>query len=426
MSESRLDSLLAWIDASPSPYHAAHNATAELSNAGFSRFGPDEKWEESDRVVVSWGGVVIAAAFGSRIDPDRLRFRIVGAHTDSPNLRIKPNPDSHKLGYRQLGVEVYGGVLLNSWLDRDLGLSGRVVVRDGSGNQTLLFSANRPLLRVAQLAIHLDREVNEGLKLDRQAHLAPIWGLGTSNDGDFRSFLADEIGVNDSEVLSWDVMCHDLTPSTVLGRDNELYAAPRIDNLASCHAALSALQEIGPVGEDTISVMVLFDHEEVGSESSTGAKGPMLSSALERLAGTRSTNREQFLRALNRSICVSADGAHAVHPNYVDRHEPEHQVVLNGGPVIKINANVRYATDAESSALFQSVCRSAGVPVQQYAHRTNLLCGSTIGPITAAQLGMSVVDVGSAQLSMHSAREMGGSKDPDYLFSALTEFFAGT
>lgn len=221
-------------------------------------------------------------------------------------------------------------------------------------------------------------------------------------------------------------MCHDLTPSTVLGRDNELYAAPRIDNLASCHAALSALQQIGPVGEDTISVMVLFDHEEVGSESSTGAKGPMLSSALERLAGTRSTNREQFLRALNRSICVSADGAHAVHPNYVDRHEPEHQVVLNGGPVIKINANVRYATDAESSALFQSVCRSAGVPVQQYAHRTNLLCGSTIGPITAAQLGMSVVDVGSAQLSMHSAREMGGSKDPDYLFSALTEFFAGT
>ena len=250
--------------------------------------------------------------------------------------------------------------------------------------------------------------------------------MGTNQEGDFRSFLAEEIGVKDFEVLSWDAMCHDLTPSTVLGRDNELYAAPRIDNLASCHAALSALQEIGPVGEDTISVMVLFDHEEVGSESSTGAKGPMLSSALERLAGTRSTNREQFLRALNRSICVSADGAHAVHPNYVDRHEPEHQVVLNGGPVIKVNANVRYATDAESNALFQSVCRSAGVPVQQYAHRTNLLCGSTIGPITAAQLGMSVVDVGSAQLSMHSAREMGGSQDPNYLFSALTEFFAGS
>ena len=421
-----MDSLLTWIDASPSPYHAAHNATAELTNAGFERFGSDEKWEESDRIVVSWGGVVIAAAFSSRIDPDRLRFRIVGAHTDSPNLRIKPNPDSHKVGYRQLGVEVYGGVLLNSWLDRDLGLSGRVVVRDGSSNQTLLVHVNRPLLRVAQLAIHLDREVNEGLKLDRQSHLAPIWGLGTNQEGDFRSFLAEEIGVKDFEVLSWDAMCHDLTPATVLGRDNEMYAAPRIDNLASCHAALSALQQIEIVEEDTISVMVLFDHEEVGSESSTGAKGPMLSNALERLAATRSTNREQFLRALNRSICVSADGAHAVHPNYVERHEPEHRVVLNGGPVIKINANVRYATDAESSALFQSVCRSAGVPVQQYAHRTNLLCGSTIGPITAAQLGMSVVDVGSAQLSMHSAREMGGSQDPDYLFSALNEFFTGS
>ncbi|MDP7068421.1 MAG: M18 family aminopeptidase [Acidimicrobiales bacterium] len=425
MSDSTLGDLLSWIDASPSPYHAAHNAFVDLVDAGFEAFSPDEDWDDSGRVVVSWGGVVIAAAFSPKMNPDQLRFRLVGAHTDSPNLRIKPKPDFDNVGYRQLGVEVYGGVLLNSWLDRDLGLSGRVVVRDGTTNQSLLFEANRPLLRVAQLAIHLDREVNEGLKLDRQSHLAPIWGVGASEAEDFRSFLAGEFGVNESDVLSWDVMCHDLTPATVLGQNNDLYAAPRIDNLASCHAALKALQEIETVEDNTIAVMVLFDHEEIGSESATGARGPMLTNALERLAGTVSTTREQFLRALNRSICVSADGAHAVHPNYVDRHEPQHRVVLNGGPVIKTNANVRYATDAESNAIFQSVCRSAGVPFQQYAHRTDLLCGSTIGPITAAQLGMSVVDVGSAQLSMHSAREMGGSEDPAYLTSALTEFLAG-
>jgi aspartyl aminopeptidase len=307
-----------------------------------------------------------------------------------------------------------------------LGVSGRVVVGDQTSQETHLVQVDRPLLRVAQLAIHLDRDVNDGLKLDRQSHLVPIWGLGDTEEGAFRSFLADELGVSDSDVLSWDIMCHDLTPASPLGRNEEFYAAPRIDNLASCHAALEALSGIEAIEDNTISVVALFDHEEIGSESSSGARGPMLSNALERLAGTRAVSREQFLRALTKSSCVSADGAHAVHPNYVDRHEPEHHVALNAGPVIKLNANVRYATDAESSALFQAACRSAGVPFQQYAHRTNLLCGSTIGPITAAQLGMSVVDVGSPQLSMHSAREMAGSSDPAYLTSALSAFLGDT
>ncbi|MEC8828080.1 MAG: M18 family aminopeptidase [Actinomycetota bacterium] len=424
MSSSVLERLLAWIDASPSPYHAAQNASTNLVDSGFTKFATDELWSDTDRMVICWGGVVIAAAFGNRIDPDKLEFRLVGAHTDSPNLRVKPNPDMGSVGYRQLGVEVYGGALLNSWLDRDLGLSGRVVVRDGVSRETLLLKVDRPVLRVAQLAIHLDREVNEGLTLDRQSHLSPIWGLGDVDEDGFRSFIAQELGVEASSVNSWDVMCHDLTASTVLGRDGEFYAAPRIDNLASCHAAVEALRDLETPPDNTIAVMVLFDHEEIGSESSTGARGPMLSNALERLANSRSVTRTQYLRALARSWCVSADGAHAVHPNYVDRHEPEHRVVLNGGPVIKLNANVRYATDAESNALFQSACRVAGVPFQHYAHRTDLPCGTTIGPLTAAQLGMSVVDVGSAQLSMHSAREMGGSADPQLLTSALEAFFA--
>ena len=424
MSRSVLERLLAWIDASPSPYHAAQNASADLTDAGFTKFATDELWSDCDRMVICQGGVVVAAAFGNRIDPDQLEFRLVGAHTDSPNLRVKPNPDMGSVGYRQLGVEVYGGALLNSWLDRDLGLSGRVVVRDGVSQETLLLRVDRPVLRVAQLAIHLDREVNDGLTLDRQSHLSPIWGLGDVDEDGFKSFIAQELGVEPSSVSSWDVMCHDLTASAVLGRDGEFYAAPRIDNLASCHAAVEALRELDTPADDTIAVVVLFDHEEIGSESSTGARGPMLSNALERLANSRSVTRDQYLRALTRSWCVSADGAHAVHPNYVDRHEPEHHVVLNGGPVIKLNANVRYATDAESNAMFQSACRVAGVPFQHYAHRTDLPCGTTIGPITAAQLGMSVVDVGSAQLSMHSAREMGGSADPQLLTSALGAFLA--
>lgn len=426
MSDSILERLLSWIDAAPSPYHAANNAANDLVNSGFDRFNLDDAWGDSDHIVVSWGGAVIAATFSANIDPDHLRFRLVGAHTDSPNLRIKPNPDLNHVGYRQLGVEAYGGVLLNSWLDRDLGISGRVVIGDSTAHETRLVQVDKPLLRVAQLAIHLDRDVNEGLKLDRQSHIVPIWGLGDAETGSFRSFLAAEVGVDDLDILSWDIMCHDLTPSSLLGLNEEFYAAPRIDNLASCHAALEALRDTKAVANNTISAVVLFDHEEIGSESSTGARGPMLSHALERLAATRGVSREQFLRALSRSSCISADGAHAVHPNYVDRHEPKHQVALNGGPVIKLNANVRYATDAESSALFQSACRSAGVPFQQYSHRSNLSCGSTIGPVTAAQLGMSVVDVGSPQLSMHSAREMAGASDPAYLTSSLKAFLGDT
>ena len=424
MTEPVLQDLFNWIDETPSPYHAASNACARLADSGFTLRQPDEHWNDLEKVAVKWGGTVIAAAFSPKINPDFLRFRIVGAHTDSPNLRIKPKPEFGSAGYQQLGVEIYGGVLLNSWLDRDLGLSGRVVVSDGDSHETLLFHSNQPLLRVPQLAIHLDREANEGLKLDRQMHLSPVWGLGDSKEGAFRSFLADELNVSATEIVSWDVMCHDLTPSSVLGLDEQLYAAPRIDNLASCHAALCALGSLDTLPENTIAVVALFDHEEVGSESSTGAKGALLSNSLERFATARASSREQYLRALNRSFCVSADGAHAVHPNYVDRHEPGHHVALNGGPVIKVNANVRYATDAESSGQFQAYLKSANIPFQQYVHRTNLPCGSTIGPITAAQLGMPVIDVGSAQLSMHSAREMGGAHDPALLTLGLSAFFA--
>ncbi len=419
-----LDGLLAYIDASPSPFHAAESASDRLAGAGFVETQPDQSIPDG-AMVTRRGGSVVAVRSGQITDIEALEFRLVGAHTDSPNLRIKPQPDTGAVGYRQLGVEVYGGVLLNSWLDRDLGLSGRVAISDADGERVVLVRIDEPLLRVAQLAIHLDRDVNEGLKLDRQAHLAPIWSHGEVEEDGFGEFVASHLGVTRDAVVAWDLMTHDLTPSTRMGRDGEFYAAPRIDNLASCHAALEALIALDEPPANVVAAVVLFDHEEIGSDSSTGAGSPLVGNTLERVAASLGVDRDGYLRAIERSWCVSADGAHAVHPNYIDRHEPQHRVALNDGPVIKLNANVRYASDADTSMRFQAACRAAGVPWQQYSHRTNLACGSTIGPITAAGLGIRVVDVGSAQLSMHSAREMAGSADPAHLTAALGAFLAG-
>jgi aspartyl aminopeptidase len=424
-----LDSLFEFIEASPSPFHAAAAAVDRLAAAGFAETGRSDAWDALDTAqgfVLRDGGTVVAVRAAAAVDPERLRFSVIGAHTDSPNLRIRPQPDASSVGYRQLGVEIYGGVLLNSWLDRDLGLSGRVVVQDGVGEgpATVLWRCDRALLRVPQLAIHLDREANDGLKLDRQQHMTPVWGLGAPSADGFREFLADDLGVAPDAVLAWDVMAHDLTPPARLGRDGEMYAAARIDNLASCHAAVEALAVLDAVPDDTAAVVVLFDHEEIGSDSATGAGSPILADALERIAAALGAGREQYLRAVARSLCVSADGAHAVHPNYPERHEPGHLPLLNGGPVVKTNVNVRYATDARTHTRFVAACDAAGVPHQVYSHRGNLPCGSTIGPITASRLGMSVVDVGSPQLSMHSVRELGGSHDPAMLTAALGAFLA--
>lgn len=434
-----LDSLFEFIEASPSPFHAAAAAVDRLAAAGFAEAARTDPWERPDLesgVAVRDGGTVVAVRADADVDPDRLRFSVIGAHTDSPNLRLRPRPDSSTLGYRQLGVEVYGGALLNSWLDRDLGLSGRVAVHDGtesdadggSGGRahpiTVLWRCDRALLRVPQLAIHLDRDVNDGLKLDRQQHMTPVWGLGDPTANGFRHFLAAELGVEPGAVLSWDVMVHDLTPPARLGCDGEMYAAGRIDNLASCHAAVEALAGLSAVPDNAAAVVVLFDHEEIGSDSATGAGSPILADALEHVAAALGADRSQYLRAVARSLCVSADGAHAAHPNYPERHDPGHMPMLNGGPVIKSNVNVRYATDARTSARFATACNTAGVPHQVYSHRGNLACGSTIGPITASRLGMSVVDVGSPMLSMHSARELGGSDDPAMLTAALGAFLA--
>jgi len=412
--EERTSDLLAFIDASPSPYHVVDTVLQRLGAAGFEQRQRDEAWTDAaGRWCMVEGGTVIAW-----VEPDGeadAPFTVIGAHTDSPNLRIKPLPDTATAGFRQLGVEVYGGVLLNSWLDRDLGISGRVDLRDGAR----LLRIDEPLLRIPQLAIHLDREISDrGLSLNRQQHMRPVWGTGTGTTVDFRWLIAEALDVGADDVLAWDLMTHDLTPSTICGADRSMIAAPRLDNQMSCWAAIEALIAAADSGRRTL--VCLFDHEEVGSQSSSGAGSILLPTVLERIVAAAGGGRDALHVALARSFCVSADGAHATHPNYPDRHDPDHQIALNAGPVIKINANERYATNAHSHAHFLRACEAAGVPFQRFVSRSDMPCGSTIGPVTSARLGIATVDAGVAQLAMHSARETAGVADPPMFRDVLT------
>ncbi len=417
--------LVAFIDACPSPFHACTEIARRLEEAGFTRQLESEAWDaKRARGYVLREGSILAWALPNSPRP-QVGFRLIGAHTDSPNLRVKPRPDTGSAGYRQLGVEVYGGVLLNSWLDRDLGLSGRVAVRSASGVELRLFRVDEPVMRVPQLAIHLDREISSnGLQLNKQKHMSPVWALGGSSRNEFREYLAGKLEVDANDVLSWDAMCHDVQPSRVWGRSMEFISAPRLDNLASCFAALTALLarlETGKPLEHT-AVISCFDHEEVGSTSERGASGPILRDLLERIVLSRGGTRDDLHRAVADSFGVSADMAHATHPNYTDRHEPDHFLQLNAGPVVKVNTNLRYASDAQTEAVFQEACERAGVLFQKWVNRTDLACGSTIGPLTAASAGLRLVDVGNPMLAMHSAREMAGSRDPGAMKAALAAF----
>ncbi|MGW3682923.1 M18 family aminopeptidase [Streptomyces prasinus] len=424
------DDLMAFLAASPTPYHAVANAAERLEKAGFRQVLETDAWDTgasagSGGRYVLRGGAIIAWYVPEGAAP-HTPFRIVGAHTDSPNLRVKPRPDSGAQGWRQVAVEIYGGPLLNSWLDRDLGLAGRLSLRDGS---TRLVNVDRPLLRVPQLAIHLDRSVNaDGLKLDKQRHMQPVWGLGEDvRDGDLIAFLEDTAGVPSGEVTGWDLMVHSVEPPAYLGRDEELLAGPRMDNLLSVHAGTVALTAAAGSGAGLphIPVLAAFDHEENGSQSDTGADGPLLGGVLERSVFARGGSYEDRARAFAGTVCLSSDTGHAVHPNYAERHDPTHHPRVDGGPILKVNVNNRYATDGSGRSVFAAACERAGVPFQSFVSNNSMPCGTTIGPITAARHGITTVDIGVAILSMHSARELCGAKDPFLLANALTAFLEG-
>ncbi len=417
--------LAAYLDASPSPFHAVENAAALLAEHGFTRVAETDAFPTTaGRYLTIRGGSLIAWST-EHASGAATPFRVVGAHTDSPNLRIKPRPDVVRAGWQQLAVEIYGGPLLNSWLDRDLGLSGRVAVRSGTGAEGRLLLVDEPLLRISQLAPHLDRSVTtDGLKLNPQQHLVPTWGQGET-EGDFVAFLADQLDVAGNDILGWDVMTHDLTPARRIGRDGDLLASARLDNLATAFAATVALLAAGdsPTG-DTIPVIALFDHEEVGSTTERGAQSTFLPAVLERIVLAAGGGRQEYLRALAGTVIASGDMAHATNPNYAERHEPGHQVQMNGGPVLKINAQARYATDGLGAAAFRLACEQAGVPVQSFVTRTDLPCGSTVGPMTSALTGATTVDFGAPTLSMHSTREACGVADQAMYAGALAAFLA--
>ncbi|MCK4705545.1 MAG: M18 family aminopeptidase [Gammaproteobacteria bacterium] len=425
-----IEGLLKFIQASPTPFHAVDQMTAILDGNGFKRLNEADAWgldsetpQTGKFYVTRNDSSIIAFTLGS--DPVEHGFRMVGAHTDSPCLKVKPSPERAKNGYFQLGVEVYGGVLLSTWFDRDLSLAGRVnyVTPDGDVGSVLI-DFEQAIAMVPSLAIHLDREANENHTIDKQLHIPPILMKlpeGNNNPPDFRDILLrlllkQEPNIKVEKVLDYELSFYDVQAPAVIGLHQDFVASARLDNLLSCYTELMALLKADPKQN---CLMVCNDHEEVGSMSAAGAQGNFLKSVLHRLSSTS----ENFARSMDQSMMISVDNAHGIHPNYADKHDENHGPILNQGPVIKINANQRYASNSETSAAFRYICEEADVPVQSFVIRSDMACGSTIGPITASELGVRAIDVGVPTFAMHSIRESAGCWDAFYLYRALREYF---
>ena len=408
--------LRAFVDVSPTPFHAVAEMVRRLAAAGFTELAENDRWELApgdQRYVVRDGGSLVAFRVGTAPLADA-GARLVGTHTDSPTFKVRPRYDVKRAGYRLVGVEPYGGLLAHTWLDRELTVAGRLATRDGLLHRVVLPGAP---LRLPSLAIHLDRSVREGLVLDPQRHLVPVWGPQESDD--LLEALALVAGVPHSEVVGHDLVLTDSLPAAETGADGSWIAGPRLDDLGSCHSATLALLAAAPAAHT--QVVVANDHEEVGSGSAEGARGSFLADVVTRLvAATGGADAQDLHRAVARSRLVSADMAHALHPNHSERHEPSHTPALGGGPVLKTNANQSYATDAGSGGWFAARCADAGVPLQHFVTRADLPCGSTIGPLTATRLGIATVDVGSPLLGMHSCRELVSAVDVPLMVAAMT------
>ncbi|MBE0506024.1 MAG: M18 family aminopeptidase [Marinospirillum sp.] len=418
--------LMSFLQSSPTPAHAVLTMTQHLQEAGFVQLQEGDEWPfqpgqgyyliRGDRSLVAFrlGHESLAEA----------GVRMMGAHTDSPCLKVKPQAELVRQGCLQLGVEVYGGVLQHTWFDRDLSLAGQVYFRNEDGLlQSALLDLVEPIAVIPSLAIHLNREANKNSEINAQLHLPPVLGVATEGGAGefvFRRLLASWLkreGHLLAEVIDYDLSFYDTQPPALVGLEKEFISSARLDNLLSCYIGLQALLATDQPQAST-SLLVCNDHEEVGSASAIGAEGPFLESVLRRLSG----NEQQYQRMMARSLLISCDNAHAVHPNYPDKHDEKHGPKINAGPVIKVNANQRYATSSETSALFAGFCAAAGVPCQRFVVRSDMGCGSTIGPIAATRLGVRVVDVGAPQWAMHSIRETVGSLDAWYLNRALQTF----
>ena len=416
--------LIDFLQTSPTPFHATATLARRLEAEGFQRLDERSPWyvEPGGRYYVTRNDSSLIAVRIGRQPALQHGLRMIGAHTDSPCLRIKPQPELSRSGYWQLGVEVYGGALLSPWFDRDLSIAGRITFRrdDASQPESRLIDFRAPIAVIPSLAIHLNREANKGWEINRQTELPPILAqLPVGQQRSFRSLLTDQLqrehGIHASAILDFELSLYDTQSAAVIGLEQEFIAGARLDNLLSCHAGLQAL--LGADGEQT-SVLVCTDHEEVGSCSHCGADGPFLEQTLTRLFG----GGEPQVRIIQQSLLISADNAHGIHPNYADRHDSNHGPQLNGGPVIKVNSNQRYATSSDTAGFFRHLCDQVKVPVQCFSIRSDMGCGSTIGPITASRLGVRTVDIGLPTFAMHSIRELAGSYDLLHLVRVLTAF----
>ncbi len=424
----RLTRLCDFLRHSPTPWHATSNMASRLEQAGFQRLEEKANWHLSPgkRYYVTRNDSAIIA-FQLPASP-LTALRMLGAHTDSPGLHLKPNATQRSAGWLQLGVQVYGGVLLAPWFDRDLGLAGRVHVRHADGRlESVLLNIDRAIATIPSLAIHLDRDVNSGRPLNAQTQMAPV--LMQSEAATFvelvAQWLEEQHGLRAVEVVDFELGFYDVQPPSLVGVKQELVASARLDNLLSCFMGLEALLDSdGSQG----ALLVANDHEEVGSASASGAQGPFLADVLTRINSQlggkdgEKGNDESLIQLIQSSLMISCDNAHALHPNFREKHDERHGPAINGGPVIKVNASQRYATNSVTGALFRDVCREADVPVQSFVTRADMGCGSTIGPITATELGVPTIDVGVPQWAMHSVRETAGTKDVEYLTRALTLF----
>ncbi|GAA5316166.1 MAG: M18 family aminopeptidase [Candidatus Pelagadaptatus aseana] len=414
--------LLDFLGHSPTPFHAAKNITETLISAGFERLHESDCWQlqPGKRYVVTRNDSSVLAFVYGTADLDAQGIRMIGAHTDSPCLKVKPAPETNRKGYAQLGVETYGGVLQSTWFDRDLSLAGRVTYRDHEGhlrNQLLDFET--AIAVVPSLAIHLDREANSNKSINAQNHLPPVLFLGDEKQAwDFRELLKQRLeqqGASCDRVLDYELSFYDVQKPAVTGLRQEFISSARLDNLLSCYVGMQAMLQAGT--EHSV-LLICNDHEEVGSASACGAQGPMLEDFLVRLQ----PEPQARLRCINQSLMISADNAHAIHPNFSDKHDQNHGPKINQGPVIKINANQRYATNSETAGAFRHWCEQVGVPVQAFVTRTDLGCGSTIGPITATEVGVRTIDIGVPTFAMHSIREMAGTEDAYSLCKVLSYY----
>jgi aspartyl aminopeptidase len=423
-------SLAEFIDESPTPFHAVRAMENMLRSQNFKRLREEDMWKlnilPSGRYFVTKGGSSIVA-FVVGTSTLRNGFALVAAHTDSPNLHLKPYPTYSKLGYVQLGVEPYGGVNLLSWFNRDLAIAGRIHYENDNSLKSLLIDTKKAVASIPHLAIHLNPKMNDEFSVNKQTHLPPIVTIGDRAQG--CGLLSDtiaKVGIDEESIRGMDLMLYGVEPSRLIGANDEFISASRLDNLASCHAAITAMCEMchADFKPTSTCVVVCYDHEEVGSMTAQGAQSTFLRNVLKRIVmASENQDGESFDRALARSFCISADMAHAAHPNHPDKHDEHHMPIIGKGPVIKVNVNQRYASDGGSSASFEALCERAKVPFQKFVNRSDLACGTTIGPITATELGVPTVDVGNPMLSMHSIREFAGTKDHELMIRVLREFY---